>query len=730
MKANSWEVIRKGDINYVEFTVDQCPPFRPVPPSIPALVIDGIVREAEFSADRKKLRVLITETDAGHIKQVTTPELFLLSRRQGSENAPTTKEKKIADSSLRINVPDSAADGKFNVVRHDYDYGDQALLIPRSNSMVELRAAVYLPSSTDVCSVVVFLHGVAPTCMGGPDLGWPCGDSFAPVPNYVGYSPIAEVLASHGYAVISLSGNGVLRQTSYMYGAEDFAYLILAHLDILNEANSGLRPELPYLQDRLDLQNIGLVGHSFGGEGVSRSITLNRLWNKNYGIRAVVLLGSTVVTELTIPETHTAIMLPYLDGQVSSQVGEQSAEVSRHAFNDDVLRSSILLMGENHNFFNTEWSVGAPLGWDDAHRYTEMVRHRPAEVQRIGAFYISGFFRLALGGEQQFLPLFDGSSVIIPGMPRAEARSSAYFPASSRYLVQSFETVYTDDLSSTPGNWGWAVRQGVGSIETGSPFGISRDTAYSAYHSYLHLRGEASASPAEVLLRPRLGISPVDISLYSQLKVHVAVMWDDNPEGDVELVLALGETTMSRGESRRVLRPLPKRVPGDILFLHQQITIPLEEFSIDLSRPLDFLSLTLPNGGSIYLSDIVFAKPALGVVRPQKLPFASLMDDTTVHPTGEEQEIEVVVNFSDVSSQKITLMVSLRIFHHIQGNLTFRRPLSLMPGELSKSVWFLIPAGGFHGSVNESGGTSYSWFRIQNPTHAMLDRHRAKLSII
>jgi len=727
VKAKCWEVICDGGINYVEFSLDDAKSGGATFPSIPTLIIDGAAREVALSANGEKLRVLISGAEVGNIRHVTTPELLLRSEHKGKSQKPSQGKKR--DNSSVASITDPFVDGEFGVIRHDYDYGDLSLFIPRLNRMVECRAAVYLPDSEGVYPVVVFLHGVGVLCTGGPDSVWPCGDGYEPVPSHAGYSSIAEALASHGYAVVSVSAVGVMRLTIIREGYGDLAYLLIAHLDLLREANSGLRPELSYLQGKLDLQNIGLVGHSFGGEGVARSVTLNRLFNKNYGIRAVVLLASSAVSELTIPGTHTAIILPYLDGQVRDLRTERSAEVSRYAFNDEVLRSTILLISENHNFFNTQWSPGAPFGWDDARRDTNLIRHRPIEVQRIGAFYILNFFRLAIGGEQQFLPLFDGSSAIVPFMPRADTRTYAYFPTSSRYIVQSFETLHMDDPLMAPGDWDWVIRQGVGEIKTGYPPGYVLGYAYSMFHSYLHLRGEGVASPAELLLRPRLSIPPVDLSLYTQLRFHVAVLQDENPEG-VELSLVLGDATLGLGQSRRRLQLLPERSPGDKLFLHQQVTVPLEEFSIDLSRPVDFLSFTLPNGGSIYLSDIMFVTPALGQSSPLNLPFFSFMDDTPVHATGEEQELEVVAHLSDVSSSLITIRVDFEISHRVLGSMRFNKPMKFSPGELTTAVTFLIPAGGFRGTDFRPGDT-YSGILVRAvaPTNVMLNRDRMKFMV-
>ncbi len=50
------------------------------------------------------------------------------------------------------------------------------------------------------------------------------------------------------------------------------------------------------------------------------------------------------------------LLLPYCDGDVSSQQGQHMNDDSRYAFDDDVLRTDVWVMGANHNFFNTVWT--------------------------------------------------------------------------------------------------------------------------------------------------------------------------------------------------------------------------------------------------------------------------------------------------------------------------------------------------------------------------------------
>ncbi len=103
----------------------------------------------------------------------------------------------------------------------------------------------------------------------------------------------------------------------------------------------------------------------------------------------------------TLPGAAMAVVLPYCDGDVSDQQGQHFYDDTRYAAKDDVLRTSLLVMGANHNFFNSEWTPGvsqAPSNddWgvddDPVCGSSSPQRLTAAEQRAVGAAYVSGFF--------------------------------------------------------------------------------------------------------------------------------------------------------------------------------------------------------------------------------------------------------------------------------------------------------------------------------------------------
>ncbi|MBX8532210.1 hypothetical protein K5D32_21295 [Pseudomonas cichorii] len=695
MKSQGWKIVKNEWGDYVELHLDV--PL-PVSSRYPTLLIDGLEYEAILSEDRKVLRTTVPVFEVEHVKEVTSPELFLSC--QNKHNKPFKKSKRKTSESARLAAPDALSVGPYAVIRYDYDYGDEALELPDGWSGIEFRAAVYMPDSQGVYPVIILLHGRHSTCEFPSDTYWPCRGEAQPIPSFEGYGAAAEALASHGYVVVSLSANGITAYESVGFrGNADRArgHLILAHLDLLSEANKGSRPELSLLEGRLDLDTIGLMGHSRGGSGVAWAVTLNRLLNKNHGIQAAVLLGSTTFDDIAIPGTHTAAILPFLDGDVAWLDAQRNSDISRFAFEDDVFRSSVLLLGANHNYFNTEWSPGSRSGGDDTEGFwgdIEVSRHRPIEQQRLGAFYLAGFFRLVLGREQEFLVLFDGSPITIPTLPRASVQSTAYFPASSRYTVQSFENMHSHDTLLMPGEWDWTITEGVGEVVAAPlpKFGGLRSTHHRR-HGFLNLKSLGFQSPAELELHVRDVGSPVDLSLYTHLSFHIDYMQEESAVESVELQVTLDGVTVDLTATLQERWPLPEIINGVETFLQRQISVPLTAFS--LKGPVSALTFTLPSGGDIGLSDIVFVKPSLGKNEPLRLPFVSAMKDIFVVATGQEQTLEVEVFLSEASLVRVPMWVSFRIIHRVFGEMYFEEPLVFEPGEQSKTARFTILAGGF-----------------------------------
>src|SRR5215203_663006 len=344
-------------------------------------------------------------------------------------------------------VPDPAAPGPLAVTREEYNFGDTAFSPTDFPAPVELRASIHYPTNLPAgpYPVILLLHGRHATCLkgGSPSLQWPCTTNGSePIPSYKGYDYVSEVLASHGYVVVSISSNGVSAVDNSVFdlGALARAELIQKHLDILNTFNTtGGAPFGTKFVGKFNMSQIGTMGHSRGGEGVVRHYVLNNSLGAPYGIKAVFPLAPTDFNRFVVNNAALNVLLPYCDGDVADLQGVHFYDDARYNVPGDTAPKHYeLVMGANHNFYNTIWSPGSssfpgaandwlafvPGGHSDSHCGSTNTSQRLTEAQQrgTGLAYMTAFFRAYVGGETQFIPLLTGDAP-----PPASAQTNNLF---------------------------------------------------------------------------------------------------------------------------------------------------------------------------------------------------------------------------------------------------------------------------------------------------------------
>jgi len=356
--------------------------------------------------------------------------------------------------------PDPGARGPRAGTRQEYNFGATAFQptdwVPLPGSpRVEVTASVHHPTdlSDGPFPLVVFLHGRHATCFAGGAafLQWPCTPPRQPIPSYQGYDYIAEVLASHGYIVVSISANGINARDNSVFdlGMLARAELIQHHLNIWRTFNTTGGPPFGTLfVGKLDLNNVGTMGHSRGGEGVVRHFVFNASQGSPHGIQAVFPLAPVDFSRPVINNVPLAVLLPYCDGDVADLQGVHFYDDARYNVPADAAaKHTLLVQGGNHNFYNTIWTPSLfPAGTFDDWLIRDPAlldthcgavpgnrRLTPAQQRGTGLAYIAGFFRLYLGGESHFLSLFTGDAAAPPSAMTNDLLVSYHPPDDPRF---------------------------------------------------------------------------------------------------------------------------------------------------------------------------------------------------------------------------------------------------------------------------------------------------------
>jgi hypothetical protein len=338
-------------------------------------------------------------------------------------------------------VADPGAPGPYAISRQNYEYGYTALTFPNfpsatTSAPVELDGEVTYP--TDLSGgphpMIMILHGrhstaYAPGSTSG-FLQWPPAAGRLSIPSYQGYDYLSNVLASYGYVVVSIGANGInaADNSAADRGMLARAELVETQLNLWNtfDTKGGAPFSDPDLfVGKVDMQDIGLMGHSRGGEGVVEAYNYNLSVGAPYGIKAVFALAPVDFQRFTDNNVPFAVMLPYADGDVSDLQGIHYFDDEQ--FNvpgDQAPKYEFLVMGADHDLFNTVWTPGLfPAGAADdwsasTDPYAGTVpgnqRLTPAQQQGVAIAYMSAFFDVYLMGQSQYIPILTGDAAPPP----------------------------------------------------------------------------------------------------------------------------------------------------------------------------------------------------------------------------------------------------------------------------------------------------------------------------
>lgn len=213
-------------------------------------------------------------------------------------------------------------------------------------SQLPLNGLVWYPQGEGPFPLVLIVHG----------------NHAMSEPSDPGYAYLAEHLASRGYIAVSVDENylnGLMVLDGELQEIPLRAWLLLQHLQQWQNWNDT--PGNPFY-GRVDLAQIGLIGHSRGGEAVAHAAEMNGDDDYNFGIQGVVAIAPSdnyrpaSGAALTVEHASYLLLAGGHDGDTHISYGLPQYNRVDFRHNPDGFKALAYLYQANHGQFNTVWA--------------------------------------------------------------------------------------------------------------------------------------------------------------------------------------------------------------------------------------------------------------------------------------------------------------------------------------------------------------------------------------
>ncbi|MCM3616481.1 hypothetical protein M3936_02690 [Sutcliffiella horikoshii] len=245
-----------------------------------------------------------------------------------------------------------------------------------------------------------------------------------------GYSYLGELLASKGYIVVSVDQNFINSGKTGHIGWDNAgrAWLLLKHLETWQRWNTD---KSHTLFNKVDMENIALIGHSRGGEAVSIASMFNELdrfpnnakISLNFDFSIKSLIGLSPGDGRFKPGDKPVVLkdVNYLtiqggnDTDHTNYLGMRQFQRVQFSEGFDGYKSSVYINGGNHGQFNSDWEVDQPSPYWWFMNRKELI---DPELQRdITKLYVTSFLDSTLKGKREYRTYFSDKEAVAPFIP-------------------------------------------------------------------------------------------------------------------------------------------------------------------------------------------------------------------------------------------------------------------------------------------------------------------------
>jgi hypothetical protein len=350
-------------------------------------------------------------------------------------------------------------------------FNSPAAGVPYTMNHVPLHGIVRYPSGDGPFPLVLIVHG----------------NHDPAVSSEQGYVYLIDLLASHGFIAVSVDENYLNGSWGEMAAR---AIVLLRHLQRWRTWNAT--PGNSFY-NKVDINRIGLAGHSRGGEAVAVAWLFNTMLNNpadpdhSFDFKVRALFAIAPVDGQIVGEINPHTGMPYAnvpvvvqnadymvmhgthDGDVYDFEGYKTFDRAQPANVVGTATKSLLwVYGAIHNQWNTVWGTADPCTVTPA---AEIIS--AADEQSIGKAFVSGFYLMILKDKDRYAKLFEGK-VRFPSMPASITLMTQY---------QSEHRVFINNYEQGP------------NLAAGSCPGVSTSNPGALLNPYLHYTFSDNGSP-------------------------------------------------------------------------------------------------------------------------------------------------------------------------------------------------------------------------------------------
>lgn len=348
-----------------------------------------------------------------------------------------------------------------------------------SDRATELWARVYRPLTLTAgvrYPVLLFLHGNHSTCGHGSNPrvddnsqytnDGTCPSGYVVAPSHNGYTYLATQLAANGYIVVSVNANRGINAAGGVSGDSGLnlarGRLLLKHLTVLSQWDRGVAATPASLgadlTNHLDLSQVGLLGHSRGGEGAraayAQYLDAGSPWPARIvtpvafrGIFEIGPVDGQTSRTLDVGNTHWSVLLPMCDGDVSNLQGVKPFDRVQAFLTESPpgFKSTVTAWGTNHNYYNTEWQqsdspgctgTGNPALFSSGPGITGSPEQRTVSSILTKAFFLGN---VGAGHDSSQNAIFDPSSPVPSALSTVTRVDRGFTPSPDTSFTQRLE---------------------------------------------------------------------------------------------------------------------------------------------------------------------------------------------------------------------------------------------------------------------------------------------------